>query len=402
MPDSSHPQGPAFRVCYFGVYGGASPRYAMLIRGLRTAGVEVVECRAPLTLLPGHGRGPGVSGMSSRRVRYEAREALLAVLRVSWLAGRFVRVRGPLDAIVLAEFNQGLAPLAALLARSRGAALIVDFYISLWDTAVNDRKALAPHRPRARYRRLVDWASIRLADRLLTETPATAEHFEEIFGGVLKKARTLQLGAPEWIFQAAPIPQRGHDPLTVLYYGTWIPLHGVEFLLEAARLLAGDKRFRFVCVGSGQMRAELTKRYEENPSGNVEFLPFRPVEELPALIRQADICVGIFGTSRKATRLVTNKVWQCLAMGRPVVTGDGPGARSVLRDGEHCLLVQHGDAQAIARALRRLADDEELARRLGANAARLVVEGYTSAALGRQLAAIVHEAAASKRESGAG
>jgi len=127
--------------------------------------------------------------VSWRRTRYEAREALFAVLRVCWLASRFVQIRGPLDAIVLAEFNQGLSPLAALLARSRGAALIVDFYISLWDTAVNDRKALAPRRPRALYRRFADRVSIRLADRLLTDTSASAEYFEEIFGGVLEKNR---------------------------------------------------------------------------------------------------------------------------------------------------------------------------------------------------------------------
>jgi glycosyltransferase involved in cell wall biosynthesis len=381
------------RVCYFGVYGPASPRNAMLIPGLRAAGVDVVECRAPLDLLPGHSRGPGVSGISIGRARYELGEARRMVLRVLWLTRAFLRVRGPVDAVVLAEYNQGLAPLAHALARLRGAALIVDFCLSLWDTAVNDRKTLGPRRPRAIYRKLLDRASLLLADRVLTETPATAEHFERHLAPVLEKNRVLQLGAPEWMFSPEPLPARNGGPLTVVYYGTWIPLHGVEFMVRAARLLADDDRFRFVLVGRGQTHDEVRSEYEADPSGNVEFLPYQPLEDLLSLLRRADICAGIFGTSPKARQVVSNKVWQCLAMGRPVVTGDGPGARSILRDGEHCLLVPHGDPEAIAAALRRLADDEELARRLSDGAARLVRDAFTSEGVGRQLADVVAEVA---------
>ena len=382
------------RVCYFGIYGPRSPRNAMLIKGLRTTGAEVVECRGPLELLPGHSRGPGVRGISWRRARYEGGEAVITARRIAHLARRAAEVRGPIDAVVVAEYNQGLTPLAALLAARHRAPLIVDFALSLWDTAVNDRRSLKPNRPRAIYRRALDVAALRLADRILVETPAMGDHLDALFGGAVDKMAVIQIGAPEWLFAPAPLPERGDRPLLCLYYGTWIPLHGVEHILAAARALRDDPRFRFVLVGRGQTRAEMEATYAADPSGNVEFQPFLPQEDLLALLRDSDLCFGIFGTSSKARSVVSNKVWQCLAMGRPVVTGDGPGARSALRDGEDALLVPHGDAEAIAAALRRLADDEQLARRLANGAARLVQLRYTSTGVGAALAGTVRAASA--------
>jgi glycosyltransferase involved in cell wall biosynthesis len=379
------------RVCYFGVYGPAFPRNVMLVRGLRANGVEVVECRAPLELLPGHSKGAGVPGISFARVRYEARELVTTVRRIAHLAREAARIRGPLDAIVVAEFNQGLAPLAWLLAKRKRCALVADYCLSLWDTAVNDRKSLQPNRPRAVYRKALDRTGLLLSDVVLTETPATARWFDEQLapGKVIPKNRVIHLGAPEWEFRPKPLPERGDRPLRVLYFGTWIPLHGVEFILDAAAELADDPRFAFTFTGKGQTRKELEERYAADPSGNVRWLGFVPQDELLRLIEEADICLGIFGTSQKARQVVSNKVWQCLASGRPVVTGDGPGAQSILRDGEHALLVPHGDGSAIAAALVRLADDEELAARLAANAARLVEEDYTSTGVGRQLHDII-------------
>ena len=80
------------------------------------------------------------------------------------------------------------------------------------------------------------------------------------------------------------------------------------------------------------------------------------------LICNADICLGIFGVSNKARRVISNKVWECLAVGRPIITGNGEGARSILKHGYHCLLVPHGDSKSIANALCRLADNSTWAK----------------------------------------
>ena len=55
---------------------------------------------------------------------------------------------------------------------------------------------------------------------------------------------------------------------------------------------------------------------------------------------------------------------ESMAKGRPVVATGRGGSAEYLRDGENCLLFEAGDAQALAAAVRRLAEDPALRMRL--------------------------------------
>jgi glycosyltransferase involved in cell wall biosynthesis len=99
-----------------------------------------------------------------------------------------------------------------------------------------------------------------------------------------------------------------------------------------------------------------------------------PYELLDREIASSAMCLGIFGTSAKAARVVPNKVFQAMAVGRPIVTADTPAAREVLTDGEDAVLVPAGDPGALAEAMIGLASDPERRARLGANAHRRFVE----------------------------
>jgi glycosyltransferase involved in cell wall biosynthesis len=106
----------------------------------------------------------------------------------------------------------------------------------------------------------------------------------------------------------------------------------------------------------------------------VRWLPY---EQLPQALAAAGCALGIFGTSAKAQRVIPNKVFQALACGAPVVTGDTVAARELLADGEDALLVPPGDPAALAAAVRRLADGDGVAARLAA-AGRATYEAKAS------------------------
>jgi glycosyltransferase involved in cell wall biosynthesis len=253
-------------------------------------------------------------------------------------------------------------------------------------------------RPRAALVYLGDRMALRLADRVIADTRANAEFYADEFGAARAKTAVIPVGAPEWLFAPSALPPRDVRPLTVLFYGSFIPLHGANVIVDAAHALRSERRIRFVLVGAGQTLTSVRARREARPGADLEFRPAVPLRDLPALVAAADICLGIFGTSDKAHRVVPNKVWQCLAAGRPVVTGNGRGAREVLADGRHALLVPHGDGDALAQAILRLAGDEALSARLAAAGAQLVRDRYTSAPLGRRLRDVITDAIADVRD----
>src|SRR3989440_664360 len=162
-------------------------------------------------------------------------------------------------------------------------------------------------------------------------------------------------GAEERVFQPG---WRAEGPFTCLFVGKLIPLHGLETILEAARI-APELPFRL--VGSGQLEAQLERR-----PANVEWVPWVEYELLSGKLHRCGCALGIFGTSPKASRVIPNKVFQALACGAPVVTADTPAARELLADGESALLVPPGDSAALATTVRRLADDDGLRQRLAA------------------------------------
>ena len=103
------------------------------------------------------------------------------------------------------------------------------------------------------------------------------------------------------------------------------------------------------------------------------------------------VCLGIFGTSPKARRVIPNKVFQALACGVPVVTAETPAARELLRDGESALLVPPADPDALVHALRRLAAEPELARRIAGGGLTAYRGRASEAILGARWRTLIEE-----------
>jgi len=379
------------RVCYFGFYDPEYPRNASLRRGLEAAGVTVLECNGPMELAPTHMRSTGVSGLSLARLRQELHAAWRSIQARRYLARTFRDLDGPIDAVVVAEFNQEFVPLARRLSRDVGAALVVDFFVSLYETSVIDRQAVFRYGPRAIGRYVADARAIRLADRLFVDTLENGQHFHEMFGGMRGKTFEIPLGAPEWVHSPTPLPERGERPLNVLWFGAYIPLHGLHTIIRAAKFLDDGGRFQFQFVGSGQLYDEIRELSHSEGCTNTEFKDWVSQDELRGLLRESDICLGIFGTTRKALGCIPNKVWQCMANGRPVITSANPTSERFLTAGEDALLVPPGDPAALAEALERLAADPDLAQTLARNAADLIRNSYTSGPLGARLLQAIEE-----------
>ena len=180
-------------------------------------------------------------------------------------------------------------------------------------------------------------------------------------------------------------------PLRVLYAGTVGLAHGLETLLEAARL-AGPEVARVTIAGGG---AE-AERLAAGASGAARFLGVVAAEEVPALYAEADAGVVLLRDLPIFAGALPTKLLECMAAGRPVVlSARGESAALVERSGAG-LVVPPEDPRALADALRSLAADPELRARLGAAGREAVRAGYDRAASVRAWAALLERVVAQR------
>jgi glycosyltransferase involved in cell wall biosynthesis len=157
-------------------------------------------------------------------------------------------------------------------------------------------------------------------------------------------------------------------PFTVVCVGTLHEVKGQSILVEACRRLAAEGlEFRCVLAGDGPDRAKLERQVAAAGLENqVELAGSLTQDRVTDLIRSADALVAPSVPTAEGKREGLPVVlMEALACGVPAVASDLSGIPELVGDGVTGLLVQPGDAAGLAAALRRLADDPELAVRLG-------------------------------------
>jgi len=354
------------RVLVAGTFDPEFARNQRLIGFLEANGHEVVTCHATLW------RGPRYQ-MPGRRLLPTAFAAVFAYVRLVYT---FLRTRradvvlvlypGWFDVIVL-------GPLAWL----RRMPVLFDPFISLSDTVVSDRELVTTDSWLASLLVFIDRASLRIASRVIADTPTDAAFYAELAEISRRRIGVVWVGADDAHFgprlDVVPIPGR------VLFYGSFIKLHGIDVIVRAAKLLESDD-VQFRIIGTGQEDERISTLLRELAPGNVERIQHVPIEFLADEIAAATICLGIFGSSEKAQRVVPNKVFECAAVGRPIITGDTRGIRSAFAV-DDLALVPSGDPAALAAEIRDLLADPERRERLALAAHRRYETHFASAIL---------------------
>ncbi len=164
----------------------------------------------------------------------------------------------------------------------------------------------------------------------------------------------------------------GPDRLVVMYSGNAGVAHRFEEVREAMRVLKADARFYFLFVGSGPRRAEVEAFIEAEGIANASYRDYFPREELAASLSAGDVHLLTLRESM-AGIVVPSKLYGILAAGRPVVMVGPERSEPAQAIRRHDVGVvvdpEAGGAGAdLVAALRRLADDPDARRRMGARA----------------------------------
>jgi glycosyltransferase involved in cell wall biosynthesis len=318
------------KVCHFGHFNPHYARNRIIAKALRRAGAEVIQICDPRSFLLRYG-SMGVKGL----------KADCDVLLVGF--------PGHTDML-----------LARLIAMAKRTPLIFDAFVSLYDANVKDRGVVQPGSVMAKYYYRVDKLSCSLADTVLLDTETHISYFVDTFGLNKSKFHRIWAGADDEImFPRADV--REEREFTVFFCGSFIPLHGIDFIVDAARILeAQHESVHFKIAGTGQTYSYIVGKAAASGLKNISFLGPVRYEELPEMMSGSHVCLGIFGTTPKVQRVIPNKIYDALAVKRSVITADTPAIRECLSHGENIWLCPAGSGEALADAIGELKHQQAL------------------------------------------
>lgn len=213
-------------------------------------------------------------------------------------------------------------------AHRRGIRVLFDPMISAWDKKVLEQKKWRAEEPRARHLLAQERKLMAMPEMVTWDTSCHVDFCAETLQVPREKLRVLFTGTDEQVFKPQPEILPPSDGLFhVLYHGAYLPLHGTEYIVEAARRTQ-DLPIQWDFLGWGAYKAAT----EAKAVGlkNVRFLEKVPYVEVPRVICEHDVVLGVFGTTPKAARVIGNKVYECMACARPTInefcTGYPPSA----------------------------------------------------------------------------
>jgi glycosyltransferase involved in cell wall biosynthesis len=327
-------------ICYFGIYNPDYARSRVLINGLKQNGVNVIEC-------------------NSRRY---------GLLKYFDLFRKHWQIRGKYDFLLVGFPGYQAMVLARALARK---PIIFDAFSSLYDSMVFDRRIVEIKSLKAKYYWFLDWLSCRLADKIVIDTQAHIDYFVENFKVKPEKFIRVFVGTDDRIMKLQR-KEENKSSFLVYFYGSYIPLQGVDYILAAAEILKTEN-IKFSIIGT-----RIKESFKEYKLSNVNFINNVPYEKLPQYLGEADICLGIFGDTEKARRVIPNKVFDALALGQPVLTGASPAIKELLTDRENAFFCRLADSKDLAEKILVLKNDANLREKIAKNGYKLFNEKLTS------------------------
>jgi len=185
---------------------------------------------------------------------------------------------------------------------------------------------------------------------ILADTEAHALYSAKLNNIRVDRYRVIPVGTDEAVFYPRKVKKSDSGSFSVFYYGHMLPLHGMSYALEAARLLQDEPDINFRFVGGKRSVAKACAAAAA-AGARITYENWLPFDKIPEAALRADLTLGgPFGDTLQARFVVTGKTYQFLALGAPTLVGRNE-VNHAFQDRTNALVVPQGDARAIADAI---------------------------------------------------
>ncbi len=273
------------KVCYFGTYRAEYSRNRIMIEGLRQNGVSVIECNEQLW----EGVDDRIQSVTGGWTRPRFWMRLLRVY--SKLFRRYFSI-GDHDFVVVGYPGQLDVFVARILSWIRRKPLVWDIFMSIY--LISLERGLGKSKGVALVG-FLERTACRLPDRLILDTQDYVNWFRFTHHVAPERFRLVPTGADNRIYHPMPGKESKLVSFQVIYFGTYIPNHHVETIIEAARILGEVPKVNFLCVGTGPDLPRCKELAVQYRLGNLVFIDWVDESKLVELIANSQAVLGAFG-----------------------------------------------------------------------------------------------------------
>ena len=351
------------KILYMGCYKNSIHRNIIFLKGLRKNNVEVYEYNV---------------------VTHNISKNLLLFLK------NFKRLKNQNFDLILFHseaFIQFI--LVKILSSIKRVLLVHDIHISKLQTIYDDRKQLKKRGlPKFLLRIILfamDLIECSFSDYLILDTNSHIKFFHDKFSVPIKKFRRVMVGGQDDIFFPLEKKHSSKEKIIVGFCGTYIPLQGVKYIIQSAKILENDKQIEFHLIGKGQTYEKDRSLANELNLKNIKFIDFIPIEEIPRFHKEFDIGLGIFGNTSKTLQVIPTKIFDGMAMKTPMITSDTPAIRELFEENNNIVLCEPANPESLSKAILKLKNDEKLRATIRENAYSLYKKKCSIDAIGKSL-----------------
>jgi len=323
------------KVCYFGTFEEKYPRNLTFINGLKNANVSIQVCHGSLK----------ADKASIGSLSYLIKLAFLYIKAYTLLIFRAITIR--CDAVIIGYPSHIDVVIFYPIFKMRGIPVFFNPLVSLYDTFVDDRMLFKKSSFVAKLIYFIDKLSFMLPEKVFIDTKTHAKYLASFLKIPEDKFCVVPVGALEQFFSQQQAVEKA-DGFQILYCGKYIPLHSVETIVFAAKILEEDTEIKFKLIGTGQEYKKIRNLVSDNNIKNIEFIDWMEPDQLAVEIQRSHIVLGIFKKGGKASRVIPNKVYDALAAGAIVITEESEAVKEVFQDGQHLFLVEPENPKKLA------------------------------------------------------
>lgn len=330
-----------------GTYDLGKPRMRILLRGLRENGIEVITCHQSIW-----------DGIEDKSQLKGIKAKLAVIIKLFAAYPRLIRayLRLPKHDVVLIGYL-GLFDVLLLwpFIKARRVPIVWDVFLSLYNTVVEDRKMVSRYNPLAWLLYLMEWLALRIVDVAIIDTEAHARYLRRTYRRSGRQVQRVFVGVEPEVFDPQLIrsaaTHQENRPFRVVFYGQFIPLHGIETVVRAASL-CNHENIDWLLIGKGQESTRIAALIETLRPARLEWLEWVDYRELVKYLENCSVALGIFGDTDKASRVIPNKVYQIIAAGKSLITRDSPAIRELIEVPDaHHILIPAADPEALLAAV---------------------------------------------------